>query len=104
MIKNGVDKDGNLYLTYAVSVSCKDGTILSLGTGMDSVIKFYNIAEAGIPGALKTEFLFSCNVLVTLRGDSMLSMLNEHYPDIVSEAREVIDPEKEYVVDCYDMS
>ena len=45
---------------------------------MDSVIKFYNIAEAGIPGALKTKFLFSCNVLVTLRGDSPLSMLNEH--------------------------
>ena len=53
---------------------------------------------------LETEFLFSCNALVTLRGDSLLSMLNEHYPDIVPEAREAIDPEKEYVVDCYDMS
>lgn len=104
MSNYGVDKDGNLYLTYAVSVRCKEGTILLLGTGMDSVIKFYNIAEAGIPGALKTKFLFSCNVLVTLRGDSLLSMLNEHYPDVVPEAREVIDPIKEYVVDCYDMS
>ena len=53
---------------------------------------------------LETEFLFSCNALVTLRGDSLLSMLNEHYPDVVPEAREVIDPEKDYVVDCYDMS
>ena len=103
-MRNGVDKDGNLYLTYDVSVRCKKETILSLGTGMDSVIKFFDIAEAGIPGALKTKFLFSCNVLVTLRGDSLLNMLNEHYPDVVPEARKVIDPEKEYVVDCFDMS
>ena len=104
MIKNGVDKDGNLYLTYAVSVTYNDETILSLGAGSDSVIKFFHIAEAGIPGALETEFLFSFNVLVTLRGDSLLNMLNEHYPDVVPEARKVIDPETEYVVDCFDMS
>ena len=63
MSNYGVDKDGNLYLTYAVSVRCKEGTILLLGTGMDSVIKFYNIAEAGIPGALKTEIpvLMQCS-------------------------------------------
>ena len=41
---------------------------------------------------------------MTLRGDSLLSMLNEHYLDVAAEAREVIDPEKEYAVDCYDMS
>ena len=104
MIKNGMDKDGNLYLTYDVSVKRNNRTILSLGTGMDSVIKFFDIAEAGIPGAIKTKFLFSCNVLVTLRGDSLLSLLKKHYPNVVPKARKAIDPEKEYVVDCYDMS
>ena len=41
---------------------------------------------------------------MTLRGDSLLSILNEHYPDLIPKAREGIDPEKEYAVDCYDIS
>ena len=101
---NGVDKEGNLYLTYEVSVQHHGKTVMLLGTGSSAVSKFYNIAEAGIPGAKETEFLFNLNVLVTLDGECLLNLLKVHYPGKFEDAKNIIDPKEEYVIDCYDMS
>ena len=92
-------------LTYDVSVIHQGKYILCLGTGVDSVIKFYKIAQAGISGAVKTEYLsWGCNVLVTLNGKSLLKLIEEHYPDCADRAKDIIDPDEEYLIDCYDMS
>ncbi len=56
MYVNGVDKEGNLYLSCDVTVLCHGKSVLILGTGSKAVIKFYNIAEKGIPGAKATVF------------------------------------------------
>ena len=102
---NGMDKDGNLYLTYEVSVKHRGKGVFLLGTGSTAVSKFYDIAEAGIPGATETEFLsWGYNVLVTLDGNSLLKLIEEHYPDMADEAGNTFVPDEEYVIDCYDMS
>ena len=99
-----IDHDGELILTYDVSVNCRGRKVFHLGTGSCDVFKFYDIAEAGIPGATKVEFLWSYNVLVTLSGEALLRLIHEHYPEQEESARERIDSEKEYQIDCYDMS
>ena len=103
-MENYVDKDGNLILTYYVSVVHKGKRVLLFGCGIQAVGKFYDLAQAGIPGAIKTEFLFSYNVLVRLNGESILHLIEEHYPELIEKAKMVIIPEDEYVIDCYDMS
>ena len=103
-MENGVDKDGNLILTYDVSVAHDGKRILLLGCGIQAVGKFFNLAQAGIPGAIKTDFLFSYNVLVRLNGESLMRLIEDHYKELAEEARMVIIPEEEYVIDCYDMS
>ena len=100
----GGDIEGGLYLTYWVSVASKGKAVLNLGGGGQEVHKFYHLAKAGIPGAIKTEFLFFENVNVTLSGESLMALIRYHYPDLLERAEAVIDPEEEYVIDCYDMS
>ena len=99
-----VDSDGNLCITYDVTVSCRGKRVLYLGAGLDAVSAFYEIAEKGIPGAKETKYMWAYNVLVTLSGRSLLEMLAEHYPHLLEKARKAVDPEEEYVIDCYDMS
>ena len=99
-----IDHDGGLVLTYDVSVNYRGRRVFHLGTGSSDVCRFYEIAEAGIPGATKVEFLWSYNVLVTLSGNALLRLIHEHYPELEKSARERIVPEKEYQIDCYDMS
>jgi len=103
-IVNGVDKEGNLYLSSDVSVMHGKRHILDLGSGMDAVIKFYRIAEAGIPGAIETEFMFNLNVLVKLSGESLLKMIENHYPEEIQIARGRIKPKEIYKIDCFDIS
>ncbi len=103
-MENDVDKDGNLMLTYDVSVVHNGNRVLLLGCGLHAVSKFFDLAQAGIPGALKTEFLFSYNVLVRLKGEALMHLIEDHYPELDNEARRVVIPEEEYVIDCYDMS
>ena len=101
----GFDRDGNLVLTYDVSVKHRVKYILSLGSGISAVSEFYKIAQAGISGAVKTEYLsWGFNVLVTLNGKSLLKLIEEHYPGTADRAKGKIDPDEEYVIDCYDMS
>ena len=99
-----IDHDGELILTYDVSVSCHGKTVFGLGLGSDAVFKFCDIVEAGIPVALKVENLWGYNYLVTLTGKSFLELVREHYPEYMEEAEKRIDPEEVYVIDCYDMS
>ena len=102
---SGIDSDGNLVLTYGVSVKHRGKYILCLGTGVEAVSEFYKIAQAGIFGAVKTEYLsWGYNVLVTLSGKSLLKLIEEQYPDRAARARSKIDSDEEYVIDCYDMS
>ena len=103
-MENGVDKEGNLILTYDVSVVHDGKRVLLFGCGIQAVGKFFDLAQTGIPGAIKTDFLFSYNVLVRLNGESLMHLIEEHYPELIGEAKKVIIPEEEYVIDCYDMS
>ena len=101
----GLDGDGNLQLTYDVSVLHRGERVFHLGSGSTAVSRFYEIAEAGIPGATKTEYLsWGYNVFVTLNGESLLRLIEEHYPDRTDDARNMIDHDGEYVIECYDMS
>ena len=103
-MENCLDKEGTLYLTYDVCVALNGKRVLDLGCGIKAVSKFYKIAEAGIPGEINTELPFNFNALVRIRGKELMDMLNTHYPDVAEYANSVIEPEKEYVIDCYDMS
>ena len=88
----GLDGDGNLQLTYDVSVLHRGERVFHLGSGSTAVSRFYEIAEAGIPGATKTEYLsWGYNVFVTLNGESLLRLIEEHYPDRTDDARNMID-------------
>ena len=68
------------------------------------VIKLYRIAEEGIPGAIETDFMFDLNVLVKISGESLIKMIENHYPEKIQIARERIKPKEIYKIDCYDMS
>ena len=103
-MENGVDKDGNLILTYDVSVVHDGKRVLLFGCGIQAVSKFFDLATAGIPGAIKTDFLFSYNVFVRLNGESLMLLIEKHYPELIAEAKTVFIPEDEYTIDCYDMS
>ena len=101
----GFDDDGNLQLTYDVSVLHRGGRVFHLGSGSAAVSRLYEIAEAGIPGATKIEYLpWGYNVFVTLNGESLLRLIEEHYPDREEKASRIIIPDEEYIIDCYDMS
>ena len=98
---NTYDHDGELTLTYEVTVHCNGKRVLHLGTGMSAVFRFCDIVEAGIPGASKIENLWGYNYLVTLPGDSLRALLEKHYPECADFPA---DPAAEYLIDCYDMS
>lgn len=100
----GTDGEGNLMLTYDVSVYCHGKTVFNLGTGMDAVFKFDAIVQAGIPEAKQIKYLWYNNSLVTIQGDALIRLINQHYKGLAKEAEKRIDPEEEYVIDCYDMS
>ena len=97
------DSEGNLSLTYDVSVKCHGGIVRHLGTGLDAVLKFSDIAEKGIPEAKKMECLWGNNYLITMSGEALIAFLGKYYPDKVHNGEE-IDLSEEYVIDCYDMS
>ena len=99
-----LDGEGNLILTYDVSIECHGRRAGHLGSGHDAVHKFCEIVKTeGIPEAKKIECLWENNYLVTISGEGLLSFLERHYPERVYIGRK-IDPEEEYVIDCYDMS
>ena len=104
LMDNGSDKDGGLTLTYDVSVVHNGKRVLLLGCGIRDVEKFFDLAQAGITGAIKTDFLFSYNVLVRLNGESLVHLIEAYYPELIKKAETIIIPEEEYVIDCYDMS
>ena len=78
--------------------------ICTLGAGMLAVIDFYELARAGIPGAMDTDFSFNANVDVTIRGKELRDFLQEHYPDWRGKCRERIEDAEEYLIVCYDIS
>ncbi len=97
------DYDGELFVTYEVSVRCNKKEVLHLGMGYNSVARFDKIARAGIPEAKEIEELWPNNYLVTFTGEGLVEFLRKHYPE-VEEKLSDIDPKEEYVLDCYDMS
>ena len=97
------DREGNLSLTYDVSVRSHGRIVRHLGTGHNAVLKFSRIANAGIPEAKETENLWGNNYRITISGKALLDFLVKYYPSEVLDGEE-IDPEEEYVIDCYDMS
>ena len=99
-----INSEGNLSLTYDVSVFCNGRVVRHLGTGLDAVLKFSNIVEKeGVSDAKETECLWGNNYIITLTGEALLAFLRNHYPNEVN-CGEKIELEEEYVIDCYDMS
>ena len=99
-----VDGDGNLLLTYDVSVSCNGKRAFHLGSGSSAVCDFYDLVSKRKINATNIEYLWGYNVLVTMSGAAFLDMVENWYPELYKSALKHIDPEKEYVIDCYDMS
>ena len=50
------------------------------------------------------QYSFGNNVVVTLTGKALIDMIEKHYPDKLTKAKELINPSEEYTIDCYDMS
>ena len=98
------DHEGNLSLTYDVSVNCHGRRAFHLGTGSSAVFKFAEIVRAGIPEAKQIECLWGNNYRITIQGDALIRLIREHYKELSKDAKERIDPSEEYVIDCYDMS
>lgn len=98
-----LDSDGSLTLTYDVSVTCHGKIIFHLGTGYGAVARFVQIADAGIPEAKEIEELWANNYKVKFMGTGLAAFISKHYPERTAEISE-IDPQEEYVLDCYDMS
>ena len=48
--------------------------------------------------------MWGYNVLVTLRGDTLIELVKKHYGNDAQDVEKYIDPSEEYVIDCYDMS
>ena len=96
-----VDNDGELILTYQVTVHSRGKQVLHLGTGMSAVFRFCDIVEAGIPEAISIENPWGYNYLVTMNGAGLQAFLRRCYPKY---AYLQTDPDEEYVIDCYDMS
>lgn len=97
------DREGNLILTYDVSIDCHGKRFLHLGTGLDAVSRFCEIAKEGIPEATKVDCLWENNYLVTISGKNLALFLEKHYPE-KAYAIKKIKPDEEYLIDCYDMS
>lgn len=97
------DADGNLTLTYDVSVFCRGKGVLHLGSGYSAVDRFVRIADAGIPEATEIEELWPNNYSVTFTGAGLAEFIRRHYPEEIGNI-EKIDLQEEYVLDCYDMS
>lgn len=98
-----LDRNGELILTYDVSVECHGKRILHLGSGHDAVDRFCDIVSEGIPEAKKIDCLWENNYLVTISGENLVAFLKKHYPERSSSLKR-IDSGEEYVIDCYDMS
>ena len=99
-----LDKDGELILTYDVSVDCHGKRVLHLGSGHSAVEKFCDIVSEGIPEANKIDCLWENNYLVTISGDGLIAFLEKNYPEKMLSAKKRVDPREEYIIDCYDMS
>ena len=97
------DSEGNLILTYDVSIDCHGKRFLHLGTGFDAVSRFCEIAKEGIPEATKVDCLWENNYLVRISGKNLALFLEKHYPEKAYAVKK-IDPDEEYLIDCYDMS
>ncbi len=98
-----VDNDGGLTLTYGVYVTCRGNRVFHLGTGYSAVDRFVHIADAGISEALEIRELWPNNYLVRFNGDGFTAFVKEYYPERIGDLS-VIEPDEEYVLDCYDMS
>ena len=98
-----VDSDGNLSLTYDVGVYSSGKRVLSLGNGYSAVSRFADIADAGIPEATELEELWANNYKVRFTGSGLRAFLEKNYPEVANELQG-IDPDAEYLIDCYDMS
>ena len=99
-----IDKEGNLKLTYEIMIYCHGKRLMLLGMGGSDTSYFYDIVEKGEVDALNVEYSFGNNVVVTLTGKALIDMIEKHYPDKLTEAKEFINPSEEYTIDCYDMS
>ena len=100
-----MDYSGELVLTYDVSVYDPETkeTIVQIGPGYSAVARFAGIAEAGIPEAEEVEELWGNNYYVTFKGKGLIAFLKKYYPE-KTDRIPLIDPERKYVLDCYDMS
>ena len=69
-----------------MNVYLDDEYIMSLDSGMDSVIKFSDLTDKGINGALRTERSFSCNRDVCISGKNLILFIEKEYPECVNKA------------------
>jgi len=97
------DSRGELILTYDVTIDCHGKRFLHLGTGHEAVDRFCDIVKDGIPEAKEIECLWAGNYRVTISGEGLAQFLERCYPEI-GYSKDKLDPEEEYVIDCYDMS
>ena len=96
-------RNGELFLTYQVSVWCNGTMILHLGTGFSAVQRFIKIASEGIPEAKEIKELWDNNYKVAFTGENLKEFLKKHYPETEPDLYRIRSKE-EYVLDCYDMS
>ncbi len=79
--------------------------VMSLGAGTDAVIRFSELADAGISGEIDTVRSFSCNRDVAIGGKDLLKFIQAEYPNYYERATSVIlDTNELYKIICYDMS
>ena len=94
----------NVFVECCVYVRYKERHILSLGMGMESVMRFCKLADEGIAGCMDVEKGYYCNRDVTIAGNSLLSFIKKEYPEKYLKALELIEPKLIYVIVAKDLS
>lgn len=88
-----------------VGVYLDEKYIMTLGTGVSSVIRFSAIADKGILNTLRNERGFACNREVYMSGKALLNFIIKEYPEKMIQANEdIADLEAVYKISCYDIS
>ena len=98
------EETGEVYMECCVYIQQEKKFIMELGTGMDSVICFSEMADKGIPGNINVEKGWYCNRDVTIKGNALLEFIKDEYPEKYSEAQTLIDKEVIYLIVADDFS
>lgn len=101
--KNGEELD-EVYMECHIYVLQGKTYIMSLESGLNSVMQFAKLVDEGIQGSIEIEKSWNCNRAVSIRGEELLEFIRRIYPHKYSESMELIKRGWTYTIVADDFS